>query len=424
MSKNTIVLDTSSLINHPNILTILNKTKFIIPIEVLEELDNAKTRNDSAGFNARRANRLIDEIRGSGDLSKEIMYGNDCSLLVSMESDLSLVPTFFAQNVDSRIISVAIKAGPGTTLVSSDISLRIKASSLGVNSSSDDQILFGEEDLLYSGCKIIDTAPENITEFYKNGYVGHSRTDLYPNQSVILRSGEASSAIGIVKGSSIVKLRTDKKDGSIIGMSPKNKEQRFALEYLLDQDIPLVSIAGIAGTGKTMLAIMAAMYMMDKGMYDKIIICRPAISMSAGIGFLPGSKLEKLEPWIQPIFDNLKHMMKCSDMLINLLIEKGKLEIESLSYIRGRTFPNSILIVDEAQNSTSSEMKAVITRMGEKSKLIITGDLEQIDSPKLDIYSSGLATVVNKFKSSELAAHVTLVKSERSELAALAAKLL
>jgi PhoH-like ATPase len=207
-------------------------------------------------------------------------------------------------------------------------------------------------------------------------------------------------------------------------MSPRNKEQRFAMEYLLDQDIPMVSLAGVAGTGKTSVAAVVAMHMLDKGMYEKLILCRPAVSASAGIGFLPGSLEEKMMPWIQPILDNLKHMMKCSDMYINLLMEKKKIEIASLSYIRGRTFPNTIVIVDEAQNSNPSEMKAIITRMGEKSKLIITGDLEQIDSPKLDVYSSGLSIVANKFKHSELSAHITLMKTERSELAALAAKLL
>lgn len=773
MNKNILVLDTSSIINHPNLFLLLEDTSFIIPIEVLEELDNAKVKNDASGFNARKANRAIDEIRAGRSLTDGVTFGKGNFLKVSMESDLSLVPAVFSQNVDSKIISVAKKYWEESLyvkLVSADISLRLKANSIGVDSVSDDELLFGKEDLLYSGCKVINTEPENITDFYRDGYVSHTRVDLYPNQAVILKSGDSSSAIGVVKGSRVVRLRADKKDSSIMGMSPKNKEQRFAMEYLLDQDIPMVSIAGVAGTGKaqplyskiltpngwitmgdvevgnhvigrdgkktivtsihpqgekeifrvifsdgtftdccdehlwhtktqldrdkkrpgsvkslseikrtlrtgslqkrnhsipmveavefekidvpldpymlglllgdgvlaktelgfcsadeeivadicrisnsygcevvssdedinyrinqngskkilnaiksldlldkkshnkfipseylfnsidvrtsilrglmdtdgfvskngtsvvyysvsdkladgvkfiveslggkavittkspkykyngeikngrlcfcvhislppeinpfkltrkanlvrpkskykptryidrveyvgkieakcisvdnpehlyvtdnfivthnTMFAAVAAMHMLDKGLYEKLVICRPAVSVSAGIGFLPGTKLEKLQPWIQPIFDNLKHIMKCSDMYLNLLIEKGKIEVESLSYIRGRTFPNTIMIIDEAQNSTPSEMKAVITRMGEKSKLIITGDLEQIDSPKLDIYSSGLSTVVNKFKQSELSAHITLQKTERSELAALAAKLL
>jgi len=427
MNKDVLVLDTSALINHPNIFSLVSDSTFIVPIEVLEELDNAKVKNDTTGFNARRANRAIDEIRAGRSLIDGVSFGRGNILKVSMESDLSLVPSFFSQNTDSRIISVAKKWDEESLyvrLVSADISLRIKASSLGITSISDDDLLFGKEDLLYSGCKVINTEAENIADFYKDGYVDHSRIDLYPNQAVVLKAGESSSAIGVVKGNKIVKLKADKKDSGVMGMSPRNKEQRFAMEYLLDQDIPMVSLAGVAGTGKTSIAAVAAMHMLDKGMYEKLILCRPAVSASAGIGFLPGTLEEKMMPWIQPIFDNLKHMMKCSDMYLNLLMEKKKIEIASLSYIRGRTFPNTIVIVDEAQNSNPSEMKAIITRMGDKSKLIITGDLEQIDSPKLDIYSSGLSIVANKFKQSPLAAHITLQKTERSELAALAAKLL
>jgi PhoH-like ATPase len=427
MSKDILILDTSALINHPNIFDLVNDSTFIIPIEVLEELDNAKVKNDTTGFNARRANRAIDEIRGGRSLSDGVSFGKGNFLKVSMESDLSLIPSIFSQNTDSKIISVAKKYEEESIyvkLVSADISLRIKANSIGINSISDDDLLFGKEDLLYTGCKIINTEIENIEDFYRDGYVDHSRVDLYPNQAVVLKAGESSSAIGVVKGSKIVKLKADKKESGVMGMSPRNKEQRFAIEYLLDQDIPMVSLAGVAGTGKTSLAAVAAMHMLDKGMYEKLILCRPAVSASAGIGFLPGTLEEKMMPWIQPIFDNLKHMMKCSDMYLNLLMEKKKIEIASLSYIRGRTFPNTIVIVDEAQNSNPSEMKAIITRMGDKSKLIITGDLEQIDSPKLDIYSSGLSIVANKFKQSPLTAHITLQKTERSELAALAAKLL
>lgn len=427
MNKDVLVLDTSALINHPNIFSLVNDSTFIVPIEVLEELDNAKVKNDTTGFNARRANRAIDEIRAGRSLIDGVSFGRGNILKVSMESDLSLVPSFFSQNTDSRIISVAKKYDEESIyvkLVSADISLRIKASSLGINSISDDDLLFGKEDLLYSGCKIINTESENIADFYRDGFVDHTRVDLYPNQAVVLKAGESSSAIGVVKGNKIVKLKADKKDSGVMGMSPRNKEQRFAMEYLLDQDIPMVSLAGVAGTGKTSIAAVTAMHMLDKGMYEKLILCRPAVSASAGIGFLPGTLEEKMMPWIQPIFDNLKHMMKCSDMYLNLLMEKKKIEIASLSYIRGRTFPNTIVIVDEAQNSNPSEMKAIITRMGDKSKLIITGDLEQIDSPKLDIYSSGLSIVANKFKQSPLAAHITLQKTERSELAALAAKLL
>jgi PhoH-like ATPase len=196
------------------------------------------------------------------------------------------------------------------------------------------------------------------------------------------------------------------------------------MDFMLDTKIPLVSVCGLAGSGKTMAAIAAALHMVDKGLYSKIVITRPVVSLSTNIGMLPGDKLDKMKPWIQPVFDNAKWLLKGGNGHIDLLIEKGVLEIESLSYIRGRTFPNTIFIVDECQNTTISEMKSIITRMGVNSKLILIGDIEQIDSPKIDMFNSGLSTVISKFKGTDLAAHVTLVKSERSELAALAAKIL
>ena len=425
MNKCVLVLDTSSLINHPNIFSLLENKYFVLPIEVLEELDNCKVRNDVSGFNARKANRIIDGIIAGKRLAEGVDFGQGNTLKVSMESDLNKVPSIFSQNVDSKIISIAKKYKDEeheVKLVSSDIALRIKASSIGIDAISDDELIMGNEDLLYSGSKVLHTEQENIDSIYRDGFVTHTRTDLFPNQSIVLKSEDNSSAIGIVKGNRIVKL--NKKDPCILGVSPKNKEQRFAFEYLLDENIPMVSLAGIAGTGKTMIAAITAMHMLQEGIYDKLVICRPAVSISEGIGFLPGTKEEKMQPWVQPIFDNLKHIMKCTDMYFDLLIEKGKIEVESLSYIRGRTFPKTVMIIDEAQNSTPAEMKAIITRMGEKSKLIITGDLEQIDNQKLDLYSSGLSVVANKFKQSHLTAHITLNKSERSELAALAAKLM
>jgi len=396
MNKDVLVLDTSALINHPNIFSLVDDSTFIVPIEVLEELDNAKVKNDTTGFNARRANRAIDEIRAGRSLIDGVSFGRGNILKVSMESDLSLVPSFFSQNTDSRIISVAKKYDEESIyvkLVSADISLRIKASSLGINSISDDDLLFGKEDLLYSGCKVINTESENIADFYRDGFVDHSRIDLYPNQAVVLKAGESSSAIGVVKGNKIVKLKADKKDSGVMGMSPRNKEQRFAMEYLLDQDIPLVSLAGVAGTGKTSIAAVTAMHMMDKGMYDKLILCRPAVSASAGIGFLPGTLEEKMAPWIRPIYDILHNFVSPKEVLG--LIEEKVIEISPLGFMRGRTFKNCWIVADEMQNSTISQMKMLLTRLGENSRLIITGDLEQFDR-RSDL--NGLEDFLSKFR--------------------------
>ena len=424
-NKDVLVLDTSAILNQPNIFHLLKDKVFIIPGEVLEELDNAKTKNDGTGFAARRANNIIEDIRSSGDIIAGVNFDGNNQLIVDLQSSLSLVPEFFPTNFDSRIISIAKKyncVNQKVSLVSSDVSMRIKAASIGISAIDEDQVLFGNEDPVYSGIKVITVDPDTITTFYNEGRVELFGYNLYPNQAIVMKSSESGSAIGLYKDGFIVKLKTDRKEFSVSGIVPKNKEQKFAIDFLMDPAIPLVSISGLAGSGKTMLAIAAALQMIDKGHYDKLVISRPVVSMSTNMGFLPGDKKEKMQPWVQPIFDNMKFLLKGGD--INLMIENGKIEIESLSYIRGRTFPNTIFVLDECQNATVAEMKAVLTRMGHNSKIILTGDIEQIDSPKLDVHNSGLSTVINKFKESHLAAHITLLKSERSELAALSAKVL
>lgn len=423
----TLVLDTSSILNQPAIFTILSSTRFIIPIEVLEELDNAKTKQDAVGFNARRANKIIDKFRKDSDISQEFFIENENSILISFEADMSSIPASYSQNVDSKIIATAkkyLQIYENITLISSDVSMRIKASAIGINSKSEDDVLFGDDEFGRSEIKTLYLLQEEMDSFYQNGYV-HTDETLDPNEPLVIKSGEGSSALAMFKNGRLNKLKfADKKDFNILSISPKNKEQRFAMEMLVDTSIPMVSICGVAGSGKTMMAIASALHMLDKGLYERIVLTRPVVSLSTNIGMLPGEKNEKMKPWVQPIFDNIKWALKGGDMYINLLMEKGKIEIESLSYIRGRTFPNTIFIVDECQNTTISEIKAIITRMGTNSKLILTGDVEQIDSPKLDVFNSGLSTVINKFKFSELAANINLNKSERSDLAGLAAKIL
>ena len=424
----TLVLDTSSILNQPSIFTILSNTRFIIPIEVLEELDGAKTKQDAVGFNARRANKILDKFRKDSDLSEEFSIDNNNSIIISFEADLSSIPSSYSQNFDAKIIATAKKYSDiynNLSLISSDISMRIKAAAIGIDAKSEDDVLFGDdEEFGRSEVETLLFLQDEMDDFYRNGFV-HTDEKLSQNEPLVIKSIEGSSALGIYRNGRVNKLKVaDKKDFNILSISPKNKEQRFAMEMLLDTSIPMVSICGVAGSGKTMLAIAAAMHMLDKGMYERIVLTRPVVSLSTNIGMLPGEKHEKMKPWVQPIFDNIKWALKGGDMYINLLMEKGKIEIESLSYIRGRTFPKTIFIVDECQNTTISEIKAVITRMGTDSKLILTGDVEQIDSPKLDVFNSGLSTVINKFKFSELAAHVNLNKSERSDLAGLAAKIL
>ena len=209
---------------------------------------------------------------------------------------------------------------------------------------------------------------------------------------------------------------------NVQGIFPRSKEQVFSFELLLDPDVSLITLTGKAGCGKTLMSIASAVSMLAAGKCEKIIITRPVQSMSKDIGFLPGTKFEKMEPWIQPILDNLSILFKNGKDYVSLMMEKGDIEIEALTYIRGRSIPNAIFILDEAQNITHQEAKAVLTRMGEGSKLIMLGDLEQIDAPHLDSANSGLSSIVEKFKDFELAAHVTLLRGERSRVATFAAE--
>ena len=219
-------------------------------------------------------------------------------------------------------------------------------------------------------------------------------------------------------------VHTSERGFSCQGIKPRNKEQTFALEMLLDRDIHMATLTGKAGSGKTLLSTASAVHMLNLGWYEKIIISRPVQSLSADIGFLPGDKNEKMAPWIQPIIDNLKFVFKNGEHYFDIMMEKGIIEIEALSYIRGRSLPNTIMILDEAQNISYAEAKAVITRMGEGSKLIMLGDLQQIDAPHLDSTTSGLGAVVEKFKDFHLSSHITLLKGERSALAEHAANIL
>jgi PhoH-like ATPase len=268
-------------------------------------------------------------------------------------------------------------------------------------------------------------SPNKIDKFYEERKVSPKEEDLQPNEFIVLKGGR-QSALAKFSGGEIKPLvhavSTDK--FSVQGVSPRNKEQVFAMDMLLDPSIHMATITGRAGSGKTLLSIATAIHQLNAGIYDKIIISRPVQSTSNDIGFLPGDLREKMEPWLQPIFDNLKVVMGNGDSYIELMMDKGVIEVQALAHIRGRSLPRAIFILDESQNITLHEAKAVITRMGEGSKLIMLGDLEQIDAPHLDSSTCGLGVIVEKFKDFELAGHITLLKGERSPLATHAAKIL
>ena len=427
-NRKTFVLDTSVLVYHEDSIHAFPKNDIVIPIEVLEEIDKLKKRHDTVGNAARYVNRFLDNLRKLGNLRDGVTLENGQKVFVSLDSDLSLLADGMEDTMDNRIISAALSLSEkkkNVVLISRDINVRVKCDSLGIKAEN----YFREKAVTnrreaFGGVSVLHFSPSDIEKFYETGRLEYESNDLFPNEYLVLKGGR-QSALAVYKKGIIKKLDvTSKKGFKAQGIQPRNKEQTFALEMLLDKNIHMATLTGRAGSGKTLLSTAAAIHLLNEGTYDKIIISRPVQSLSGDIGYLPGSKFDKMEPWIQPIMDNFKYIFKNGEHYFDIMMQKGAIEVEALSYVRGRSLPNTIFILDEAQNITYREAKAVITRMGENSKLILLGDLEQIDAPHLDSTTSGLGSVVEKFKDFDLSAHITLLKGERSPLAAYAAKIL
>ena len=322
--------------------------------------------------------------------------------------------------------------GKQVILVSKDTLVRVKADAIGLEAEDflNDRVV--ELDHIYSGFKEIFVSVDLLNQFYVKGYLALnvlSKDTYYPNQFLLIKDelGGSSSAVGIVDEANrfVKKLRYDGEH--IWGIKPRNVQQMMALEILLRSDLPLVTLIGKAGTGKTLLALAAGlMQTEDQGLYKKLLVARPIVPVGKDLGYLPGEKEEKLRPWMQPIFDNLEYLFntKKPGELDAILAGMSSIEVEALTYIRGRSIPDQFIIIDEAQNLTKHEVKTILTRVGDRSKIVLMGDPEQIDHPYLDEYNNGLTYVVEKFKQEKISGHVKLVKGERSGLAQLAANLL
>lgn len=464
--KKTFILDTNVLLSDSNALFAFEDNDIIIPMIVLEELDKHKSRQDEVGANARAMNRKLDELRIQGSLHAGIKTPGGGTLYVQSTSEDTLknLPIEFQNTkADNLIISLALHKS--ATLVSKDINVRVKCDALNVQ--CDDykksQIISKIDDL-YSGVIQCEATKEFIDSLYKNDYVEVDSNQsniisecLFPNQIVIIKQYGCESGSTIVKA--IRKNENEKfyfkqvnKRETCYGLTPRNKEQNFSLDLLLDERIKLVTLTGIAGSGKSLLALAAGLaqnHIMgdaDKKKYQKLIIARSLQPVGKDTGFLPGTLLEKLAPWQGPTIDNLHYLLSKGDKKISiaaktnkkpfqideqqidpylsLLMERGVIEIASISHIRGRSIPDAYCIIEEAQNMSVTEIKTVISRVGEGTKMILVGDVDQIDNLYVDKYSNGLSHVIEKFKNSNIAAHVTLRKGERSQLATEAAHLL
>jgi len=437
--KKTYVLDTNVLLHDPQALFRFEDNDLVIPITVIEEIDNFKKNLSETGRNARQVSRYLDNLRQQGSLVDGIELENGGTLKVALYTEISaqkLPPELRADRGDNRILAVALQCRHATdgpvVFVTKDTNLRIKSDALGLIAEDyeSDKVSIDE---LYSGATEVLVDKDAVDLFYSQGYydlVG----DYYPNQCITLveSTNPSHTAIGRYQDSldRVVPLIKTPKEG-LWGIHPRNREQQYAFDLLMNEDIQLVTLVGMAGTGKTLLALAAGLFMTaDENSYNRLLVSRPVFPLGRDLGFLPGDVEEKLAPWMQPIFDNVELLLGGVDeggkrkRGYKELVDMGLLEIEALTYIRGRSIPHQYLIVDEAQNLTPHEIKTIVTRAGEGTKVVLTGDPYQIDNPYVDSSSNGLTYVVEKFKGQEIAGHVTLSKGERSCLAELAANLL
>jgi PhoH-like ATPase len=435
--RKIFVLDTNVLLHDHTCIESFADNMVVLPMAVIEELDKFKKESNELGRNARRVIRRLDNLRTHGKLGDGVPMENGGILKIVTGQELIREMGLEEEIPDNRIIRVAYalrKQGEPVYFVSKDINARIKADALGIEvmDFEKQKVNFDE---LFTGCRDLHVKPEIIDEFYANHSVELPGTDLLPNEFVtLIADGEEHHSALARAGGRGTLVPLNPKIESVWHIKPRSREQRMALELLMDDSVHLVTLMGSAGTGKTLLALAAGLEKtVNQKRYDRILVTRPIMPFGKDIGYLPGHKEEKLANWMMPIFDNLTYLLAKSTNgehkhTLRERIEKLQrdevLELEALTYIRGRSIPRQFVIVDEAQNLTPHEVKTVISRAGEGSKMVLTGDPYQIDNPYLDSSSNGLAYAVERMKTQPVHGHVTLTKSERSTLAAIAANLL
>ncbi|MFH1860317.1 MAG: PhoH family protein [bacterium] len=435
----TFVLDTNVLLHDPNAIFVFADNEVVVPLCVIEEIDEQKKRVDEIGRNSRHVARSLDELRKKNSLLDGVKMENNGLLRIEIPPSVSssAFPSGLdPQKVDNQILALAIHLKKirknQIILVSKDITMRIKADALGLFCQDYERHKV-DVDNFYTGTAVMETDAEVINKFYADGRLTVDDTYFEANQNITIVDSLNPSHSGIgrynLKERAILPLKSAK--ANLWGIRAHNKEQQFAIDILLDDSLQLVTLIGIAGTGKTLLALAAGLTKVIKDeQYQKLLITRPIIPVGKDIGFLPGDVEAKLMPRMQPISDNLsflfsiQHEEQFSNVSLESLINDEIIELEALSYIRGRSIPNQFIIVDEAQNLTPHEMKTIITRAGSGTKIVITGDHYQIDNPYLDSCSNGLTYLIERFKGAEIFGHITLVKGERSPLAEIAAELL
>lgn len=431
--KKNFILDTNVLLHDPNAIHRFEENTVVIPIKVIEEIDHFKRDMSELGRSARHVSRMLDEMRGRGKLSDGVRMDNGGELKIVFNGELQGHGS--KEPADFQILQMAVnlrKRNPEMPciVVSKDVNLRLKADAMGLDAQDyeHDHVDINE---LYMGHSEVEISADQLKEFIEKGKLPAQGVTKNPNEYILLKEATEPSHTALARYdaelSQFIALIHTPDEMRIV--QPRNKEQYFAVDAMLDDRIKIVTIIGKAGTGKTLLAVAAGLHktLWDKT-YRKMLVCRPTIPMGKDIGYLPGTVEEKLNPWMQPIYDALDLLAsgkkENAQKNRDALQETDRIGVEPLTYIRGRSIPNQYIIVDEAQNLTPLEVKTVITRVGHGTKIILTGDIYQIDNPYVDSMSNGLSVLVEKFKPYNIAAHVHLSKGVRSELAELAANLL
>jgi len=437
MTKKIYVLDTSVCLTDANSLRAFNNNDIILPLKVLEEIDKHKHRQDGVGINARSIIRRLDLYRAKGNLHKGVRIEKGYGILSVKGFDSTDLPTSLDPLIpDNQIIGTALTVKKQNTIrkvvvVSRDINMRVKCDSIGLLSEDyNNAQVVKDIDSIYNGFISHLVDEQIVNQFYEGKDIFLEKEDirLCPNQFVMLvsSSNEKKTALSRFTSYNTPLKKILEYKGGIWDVIPRNKEQSFSINLLMDPEIPIVTLVGKAGSGKTLLAIAAGLQqVLDPKdiIYKKLVISRPVQPLGKDIGFLPGTLEEKMHPWLMPVQDNLEFLMGDKTAL-STYVSQGVIEIEALTYIRGRSISNAYIIIDEAQNLTRHELKTIITRVGEGTKIVLTGDIEQIDNVYIDETTNGLTYAVEKLKEYDIAGHIALQKGERSKVATLAAKIL
>ena len=434
--KKIYVLDTSVYLTNADAIYAFKNHDIYVPLKVFEEIDKHKKRQDLVGAQARKIIRIWDELRAKGSLKKGVRIRQGLGVIKSVSAadiDRDDLPQDLDIKIPDHLIiatarTVARESARKVILVSRDINMRVIADAIGLPCEDfQNQQIVDDSDSIYTGFSEVLVDDEIVDQFYDKKDVYLEGTNLKTNEYVMLISNasEKKTALGrfVNENTPIKQLHKDKK--GVWGIKPRNKEQSFLIDALMDPDIEVITAIGKAGSGKTLCAIAAALEQtLDdrSSIYTRVIVSRPVQPLGKDIGFLPGTMEEKMSPWLMPIQDNLQTLMGNDKVTLDMYMEQGTIEIEAITYIRGRSIGKAFIIIDEAQNLTTHELKTIITRVGEGTKIVLTGDVEQIDNVYIDATTNGLTHAVEKFKDFELAAHVTLLKGERSRVATFAAQ--